>query len=249
MWLFDRIGKRRIPIFNYSGGTEISGGILGNVLVKPIASTGFNTPFPGMDVDVYDPEGKSVRGEVGELVIKQPWVGMANGFWQEPERYEKTYWDRWPDTWVHGDWVEVDEEGFWYIRGRSDDTLNVAGKRLGPAEVESALVGHKAVVEAGTIGVPDPVKGEVPVCFVVITPDYAPDETLKKELAALVADKMGKALRPKTLYFVDDLPKTKNAKVMRRAIRSVFLGEDMGDLSALENPNAVEQIRTLRTLQ
>ena len=131
-WLFETVGGRRVPIYNYSGGTEISGGILGGNLLKPIAPCSFSGPLPGMDVEVYDENGRPVRGEVGELVIRQPWVGMTQGFWKDPERYERTYWDRWPDIWVHGDWVRVDEDGFWYITGRSDDTLKIAGKRLGP---------------------------------------------------------------------------------------------------------------------
>ncbi|BCJ87659.1 AMP-binding protein [Effusibacillus dendaii] len=243
MWLFEKVCGSRIPIINYSGGTEISGGILGNMLVKPIAPITFNSPLPGMDVEVYNESGQPVRNEVGELVIRQPWVGMTNGFWQEPERYEETYWNRWPDTWVHGDWVICDDQGFWTITGRSDDTLNIAGKRVGPAEVESVLVGHPAVVEAGTIGVPDELKGEAAVCFTVLKPDLKPDQALQQELLDLVAEKMGKSLRPKALYFVTDLPKTRNAKIMRRAIRAAYLDKDAGDLSSLENPEAVEAIR------
>lgn len=244
-WLFEKVCRKRIPIFNYSGGTEISGGILGNVLLRPIAPVGFNTPLPGMDAEVYDAAGKPVRQEVGELVIRKPWVGMTNGFWQEPERYEETYWNRWQDTWVHGDWVMRDEEGFWYITGRSDDTLNVAGKRLGPAEMESVLVDHPDVLEAGTIGVPDEIKGEVPVCFVVLKPGKTPSPQLAEELLNLIAERMGKALRPKTIHFVEDLPKTRNAKIMRRAIRAAYLGKDAGDLSSLENPDAVRVIQEL----
>ncbi len=245
LWLFHEVGQGRIPIFNYSGGTEISGGILGNLLVKPIAPTGFNSPLPGMDAEVYDRDGKPVRNEVGELVIRQPWVGMANGFWQEPERYEKTYWNRWPDTWVHGDWVLIDEEDYWYITGRSDDTLNIAGKRLGPAEMESILVDHPAVVEAATIGIPDELKGETAVCFVVTKPDVTPDQELRDSLMNMIAERLGKALKPKTIHFVEDLPKTRNAKVMRRVIRSAYLGTDPGDLSALENPHTVDAIAVL----
>ncbi|WP_018132992.1 AMP-binding protein [Effusibacillus pohliae] len=246
MWLFEKAGNRKIPIINYSGGTEISGGILGNVLLRPISPITFNSPLPGMDVDVYDENGQPVRNAVGELVIKQPWVGMTNGFWQDPERYEKTYWSRWPDTWVHGDWVILDDEGFWTITGRSDDTLNVAGKRLGPAEMESVLVGHEAVLEAGTIGVPDEIKGEAAVCFVVLKPGYQPSPALQAELVDLVGEKMGKALRPKTIHFVKELPKTRNGKILRRAMRAAYLDKEAGDLSSLENPEAVEAIRTVR---
>lgn len=245
LWLFDKVGRGRVPIFNYSGGTEISGGILGNVLVKPIAPITFNAALPGMAAEVYGEDGRPVRGEVGDLVLTQPWVGQTRGFWQDPERYEETYWKRWPDTWVHGDWVILDKQGFWTITGRSDDTLNVAGKRLGPAEVESVLVDHPAVKEAATIGVPDEVKGEVPVCFVVLKPGAEVSEVLARELLEWVAERMGKALRPKAIHFVTDLPKTRNAKIMRRAVRAAYLGMSAGDLSALENPEAVEAIRRL----
>lgn len=244
-WLFRDVGNNRIPIINYSGGTEISGGILGNVLVKPIAPASFNAPLPGMDADVFNAEGQPVRGEVGELVIKQPWVGMTNGFWQEPARYENTYWSRWKGTWVHGDWAVRDENDFWVITGRSDDTLNIAGKRLGPAEMESVLVDHPAVLEAATVGIPDNIKGEVAVCFVVLQPDCQPAQHLGEELVQWVTDRMGKALRPKTVHFVADLPKTRNAKIVRRAIRAAYLGESAGDLTSLDNPQAVEAIRQL----
>ena len=157
-------------MINYSGGTEISGGILAGNMLTPLQPCAFAGPCPGMAADVVDENGRSVRGRVGELVIRAPWPGMTRGFWRDRERYLDTYWSRWPDVWVHGDWVEVDADGLWYIRGRSDDTIKVAGKRLGPAEVESALVAHTAVAEAAAIGVPDPLKGEALVVFVVLKP-------------------------------------------------------------------------------
>ncbi|TVY10963.1 AMP-binding protein [Paenibacillus cremeus] len=246
LWLFQQVGKEQVPIFNYSGGTEISGGILGNVLLKPIAPVGFNTPIPGMYADVLDHEGKPIRGDVGELVLKAPWVGMASGFWQEPERYEAAYWSRWQDIWVHGDWVTVSDDGFWYITGRSDDTLNIAGKRLGPAEMETVLVGHPSVIEAATIGVPDAIKGEAAVCFVVPSIDISASSVAEGLVAQLVewaAQQLGKALKPKAIHFVDALPKTRNGKVMRRVIRAAYLGEAPGDLSALDNPAAIQAIR------
>jgi acetyl-CoA synthetase len=246
LWLFNQVGEGRIPIFNYAGGTEISGGILGNILLKPIAPAGFNGPIPGMDSDAYDACGKPVRNEVGELVIKQPWVGMADGFWEEPERYEKAYWNRWSNTWVHGDWVEIDKEGTWFITGRSDDTLNIAGKRLGPIEIESILVEHPAVIEAGTIGVPDEIKGEDAACFVVIKRKSKDKEQLINELMDMMAKGLGKALKPKSIHIVNELPKTRNAKVLRRVIRSAYLGIDLGDLSALENPQSIEEIKQIR---
>ncbi len=245
-WLFEKVGNSKLPIINYSGGTEIAGGILmGNPLL-PIKPCSFSAPCPGMDVDIFGEDGKPVeRGQVGELVIKQPWIGMARGFWQDAERYHEAYWARFENIWVHGDWAMQDEDGSWYILGRSDDTLKVAGKRVGPAEVESILVSYDGVVEAAVIGVPDEVKGTAMVAFVVRQSDLPIGDELQAELKALVAKEIGKPLAPSEIHFVAALPKTRNAKVMRRVIRSAFLGQDAGDLSSLENPNAVAEISKL----
>lgn len=242
-WLFDVPGKGRCPILNYSGGTEISGGIVGCVTILPQKPCAFSSAVPGMAADVVDPTGQPVRGEVGELVVRQPWVGMTNGFWRDAERYEETYWSHLPDTWVHGDWALIDEDGFWYILGRSDDTIKVAGKRLGPAEVESAAVAHPAVQEAAAVGVPDELKGEKVAVFVILRPGFEPSDALRDEVRDTVAARLGRPLRPDIVRFVDDLPRTRNAKIMRRVIRAKFLGNaDLGDLSALENPAAVDGI-------
>ncbi|OGK97602.1 MAG: AMP-dependent synthetase [Candidatus Rokubacteria bacterium RIFCSPHIGHO2_02_FULL_73_26] len=242
-WLFENAGKARLPIINYTGGTEISGGILGCFPIAPIKPCSFAGPIPGMAADCYGEDGRPVRGQVGELVVTRPWPGMTQGFWKDPKRYEETYWARWPGVWVHGDWTFIDEDGFWYIQGRSDDTLKIAGKRLGPAEVESVLVSHEAVAESAAIGVPHAVKGEAIVCFAVLRPGTAASEPLRAELTALVARKMGKALKPERVLFVRDLPKTRSAKIMRRVIRATYLGREPGDLSSLENPAAVEAVR------
>jgi len=243
LWFFNTVGGGRLPIINYSGGTEVSGGIvMGNVL-RPLKPAAFSAPVPGMAADVVDDAGHSVRGQVGELIVRQPWIGMTRGFWKDPERYIQTYWSRFPNVWVHGDWAAVDEDGLWYILGRSDDTIKVAGKRLGPAEVESVLVGHPAVAEAAAIGIPDPLKGQEVMCFCVLRPGYAPHDDLREELKERVAQHLGKALKPREVKFVRDLPKTRNAKVMRRVIRAAYLNQDPGDLSSLENPTAVEEIK------
>ncbi len=243
MWLFEVAGQRRLPIINYSGGTEIAGGILmGNPLL-PLKPAAFSAPCPGMAADVVDSEGNSVRGQVGELVIRAPWIGMTRGFWQDDQRYLETYWSRFPNVWVHGDWAAIDEDGLWYILGRSDDTIKVAGKRIGPAEVESVLVNHPAVTEAAAIGVPDEIKGSEVVCFCVLAPGFEPGDGLRAELRSKVATEMGKPLQPREVRFVSDLPKTRNAKVMRRIIRSAYLGQEPGDTSSLLNPEAIEQIR------
>jgi len=246
-WLFEKVGDSKLPIINYSGGTEISGGILmGNPLL-PIKPCSFPAPCPGIAADVLDENGKSVEaGRVGELAIRQPWIGMARSFWQERERYLETYWSRFENIWVHGDFAMKDADGHWFILGRSDDTLKVAGKRVGPAEVESLLVGHPLVAEAAVIGVPDELKGTAMIAFCVLTIDRRADfqsAALEEELKNLVAEAQGKPLKPNRVLFVSALPKTRNAKVMRRVIRAAYLGEDAGDLSALENPSAVEEIR------
>jgi acetyl-CoA synthetase len=182
-------------------------------------------------------------GAVGELVIRKPWIGMARGFLNDANRYLETYWSRWPGIWAHGDWAQRDSEGYWYILGRSDDTLKVAGKRVGPSEVESILVGHPAVAEAAVIGAPHDLKGECMIAFVVLAPASDASSGLAEELRGVVADALGKPLRPEAVHFVAALPRTRNNKVMRRVIRAAFLGQDAGDLSALENPGAVESIR------
>ncbi len=246
LWFFKHVGREKAPIINYSGGTEVSGGILGNVVFRPIKPTGFNTAVPGMKAAVLDDSGRPVVGQVGELAVLAPWPGMTKGFWKDPERYLKTYWSRFEGIWVHGDWAMVDEEGHWFILGRSDDTLKIAGKRVGPAEIESAAVAHPAVKEAGAIGVPHEVKGEAVVLFVVPNPGFEPDEKLAEEIKEAVAKALGKPLKPERVHFVPDLPKTRNAKVMRRLIKAAYLGENTGDTSALENPEALKAIAALR---
>ncbi len=243
LWLFNDVGQKRLPIINYSGGTEIAGGILMGNWLTPLKPASFAGPIPGMAADVIDADGNSVRGQVGELVIRQPWIGMTRGFWKDSERYMQTYWSRIPNVWVHGDWAAVDDDGLWYILGRSDDVIKVAGKRLGPAEVESALVKSGVVLESAAIGVPDDIKGEAVVCFAMLKPDTQPSDELRNELRAIVADELGKPLTPKAIFFVADLPRTRNAKIMRRVIRAVYLGRDPGDVSSLENPAAVDEIK------
>jgi len=251
-WYLTHVGGGRLPIINYSGGTEIGGGIVGCFPTMPLVPNSFHGPTPGVVSDVYGADGKPMRGEVGELVVLEPWPGMTQSFWggdvshRDDERYLATYWSRWPDTWVHGDWCEVLHEGdrdFWFIRGRSDDTINVAGKRVGPAEFESALVSNRAVKEAVAIAVPDEVKGDVVVCLVVLKDRAAESDALRGELMTMIDHTLGKALRPKAIKFVDDVPKTRNMKVMRRVARARYLKlADLGDLSALENPRALEAI-------
>ncbi len=244
-WFFDVVGNGRLPIINYSGGTEVSGGLVGGNVITPLKPAAFAGPPPGIAADVVDDRGQPVRNQVGELVVTQPWIGMTRGFWNDEERYLQTYWSRFPNVWVHGDWAAIDDDGLWYILGRSDDTIKIAGKRLGPAEVESVLVDDPGVLEAAAIGVPDELKGQALVCFCVLRPGHDATTALVDRLKTLVATRLGKPLKPEAILFVRDLPKTRNAKVMRRVIRSAYLGEAPGDLSSLENPQAVEEIRGL----
>jgi acetyl-CoA synthetase len=243
MWLFEKVGGGKIPIINYSGGTEISGGIVMGNPILPLKPCAFSAPCPGMAADVVDESGNSVRNAVGELVVKAPWIGMTRGFWKDRQRYLDTYWSRWENIWVHGDFAAIDDDSLWYILGRSDDTIKIAGKRLGPAEVESILVRHESIVEAAAIGVPHEVKGSELILFAVTAPGVERSDVLRRELQEMVVAEMGKPLAPKAILFVSDLPKTRNAKVMRRMIRAAYLGLELGDTSSLVNPAAVEEIR------
>ena len=240
-WLDEHVcGKGRIPIVNISGGTEVGACFLAVSPMEPTKPVSVGFAALGLDMDVFDPDGRSLRGEVGELVCKRPWPGMTRGIWRDPERYLATYWSRFPGVWTHGDWASIDEDGYWFLHGRSDDTLNIAGKRIGPAELESAALHCAAVAEAAAVGVPHEVKGEVPWLFCVLKPGCAASPG---DVSTAVAAELGKAFAPARVVFVSSLPKTRTAKVVRRAIRATVLGIAPGDLSTLENPEALEGIR------
>ena len=243
-WLFERVGGGRCPIINCSGGTEVGACFLSPTPATPIKECSVGGPALGMAMDVVDDEGESLvgTGEVGELVCRRPFPGMTRGFWRDPERFVETYWSRFPGVWTHGDWASVDADGYWFLHGRSDDTLNIAGKRIGPAELESAAVAHAAVSEAAAVGVPHEVKGEVAWVFCVLRPDREPSDELATAVRATVADALGKAFAPDRIVFVEALPKTRSAKIVRRAVRATALGEDPGDLSSVENPDALAAI-------
>lgn len=242
-WLFSTVLNEEKPILNYSGGTEISGGILCGNFFKPLKPGAFSGPVPGMDADVVDAEGSPVRGEVGELVIRKPWIGMTRSFHEDDERYLDSYWRRFDGLWAHGDFAAIDADDLWYILGRSDDTIKVAGKRLGPAEVEALMNAHEAVSESAAIGVPHEVKGEELVVYAVLQEGQEASEDLRQALMTAITDALGKPLRPREIRFTQALPKTRNAKVMRRVIRATYLGKDLGDVSSLEDPATVEAIR------
>jgi len=242
-WCLEHVGGGRAPIINLSGGTEVGACFLSPLPITPLKPCALVGPALGMDVDVFDAAGRPVRGAVGELVCKKPWPGMTRGVWKDPQRYLDTYWGRWENVWVHGDWASIDEDGYWFLHGRSDDTVNIAGKRVGPAEFESALLEHPAVSEAAAVGVPHELKGEAVWCFVVLKPGYDPIDSLRQALFDKVVEMMGKAFKPQKIQFVSELPKTRSAKIVRRAVRAASLGQDLGDLSSLENPQALQAIR------
>ncbi|GAB88130.1 AMP-binding protein [Gordonia rhizosphera] len=241
-WLAADVFGGRVPVINFSGGTEVGGSFLAPYPVEPIPSCSLGGPSLGMDVDVVDDDGAPLRGSIGELVCRQPWPAMTRGVWRDRERYLESYWSTFPGMWCHGDYALIDDDGRWYILGRSDDVMNVAGKRLAPAEVESVLTTHPAVAEAAAVGVPDPKKGETVWAFWVPRKD-ADTEGVSDELRRLVAAGVGKPFAPAQVWIVDALPKTRSAKILRRAVRAAAIGTDVGDLSSAENPEAVDAIR------
>lgn len=245
MWFFNKVGGGRCPVMNISGGTELCGCLLQPYPVAPLAPCSLGGPALGSDADVFNDAGEPVRGEIGHLVCRQPTPSMTKGFLKDDARYLETYFSRWPEVWYHGDWAKADEDGQWYLYGRSDDTINVAGKRVGPAEVEAALIRHPAVVEAAVIGAPHPIKGECLCCFVVLGADAKPADALREALKEEAVKYLGKSLRPDEVKFVRALPKTRSAKIVRGAIRKIHLGEDPEriDVSSIEAPEFLHAIR------
>jgi acetyl-CoA synthetase len=242
-WYFENVGGKRCPVMNISGGTEIVGCHLSPTPLTPLKPISLGTAGLGMDVDVFDEDGKPApAGTVGHLVCKQPAPSMTRSFLGDDARYLETYFSRFPGVWYHGDWAMHDADGQWFLFGRSDDTIKVAGKRVGPAEVEGVLTAHAAVSEAATIGVPDDLKGQALVCFVVLKSGRS---ATPEELIAHVAKQMGKPLAPKVIHPVDALPKTRSGKIVRGSIRKAYLGEKTGDLSSVDNPQALDAIRDL----
>ena len=240
LWYFENVGHGRCPIINISGGTEFVGSFLSVLPIQPLKACSLGGPAPGMATEVVDDAGNPVRGKKGYLVCMKPAPSMTRGVWGDPDRYIETYWSRWPGWWNHGDWASVDEDGCWYVHGRADESMNVAGRKVGPAEVEEALIEHPAVSEAAVIGVPDELKGEAIVAFVVTKPGFASGAALEQELAKHLIDALGPTFKPQAVRTVRELPKTQSGKIVRRLLRQKYLGETLGDLSTVENPQALE---------
>lgn len=236
-WLFDAVGDARRPIINYSGGTETGGGILVGYPFLPMAAAAFNGPLPGMDVAVLDEAGEPVIDAVGELTVRNTWPGMTHAFWHDRERYLDTYWRRWSGVWLHGDLASAGADGVWRVHGRSDDTIKVSGRRVGPAEIEAALLRDPRLTEAAVIGVPDAARGQRVVAFAVLADPAADADDVRRT----AEHNVGRAFAP-TLHLVASLPKTKNGKVMRRLIRARHLGQPEGDLTALDPNTPIDDI-------
>ncbi len=244
-WVMDHVLKGRGPLMNNIGGTEM-GGILATNILYPIKPTSFFGPIPGTGADIAAEDGSSApAGEVGELVMRDACIGTTRGLWRDDALYHASYWSRFPGVWTHGDWTSRDADGFWYVHGRSDDTIKLAGKRTGPAEIEALLLATGKVKDAAAVAVPDPVKGSAVVCVVAPAHGAPAEAELAPLLSQAVTQGLGAPFKPKTVLFVSDLPRTRNLKVMRRVIRAVLTGASPGDLSALVNPETVDELRKL----
>ena len=244
LWYFKNVCDEKKPIINMSGGTEVGGSIAIGTIIHPEKPSSFAGPCPGVNADIVDDQGNSLpAGEVGELVLRGPSIGLTQSLWQNDERYIDAYWSTLPDTWVHGDWVTKDDDGNWYILGRSDDTIKVSGKRTGPSEIENILMETGLIAESAVIGMPDEVKGSTIACVCVPKPGIAEDNELTQKLSAAIVDGMGKSYRPKTILYVSDLPRTRTMKIMRRVVKAVLTGGNAGDLSSLVNPEAVDELK------
>jgi acetyl-CoA synthetase len=248
MWFYENVGDGEAPIINISGGTEIMGCFLMPMPINDLKPCTLGGPGLGMDIDVVDESGESITDthERGFLVARDSCPSTSKSLWGGDERYLEEYWSTWEDLWDHGDWAQVDEDGFWFLHGRADDALNVAGRKVGPAEVEGALIEHEAVNQAAAVGAPDDTKGTAVVAYVVLGEGYEETDDLREELRAQVGEELGKPFMPREVLYVDEFPKTQSGKIIRRAIASVYRGEELGDMSSIENPDALDEIEDAR---
>ena len=242
-WLFENVGNKKIPIMNLSGGTEIGGAMLSVFPGMKLKPSTVGIPCPGINLDVYNEKGHSVREENGYLVIKSPWPAMTHGLLNDNQRYLQTYWSRFENIWFHGDYVFVDNDGLWYMKGRADDVINVSGHRMSTAEIEHTVISHEKISDAATISIPDDITGEAIILFVVREGNG--EEELSLEISEFISKKIGKLAKPKLVYVLSDLPKTRTGKIMRRLLKAKLLGLELGDLSSLENPQVLEEISEL----
>jgi acetyl-CoA synthetase len=248
LWFFEEVGGGSTPIINISGGTEIMGCFLMPMPIQSLKPCTLGGPGLGMDVDIVDHEGGSVveSHDRGYLVARDSCPSMTKSLWSGDERYLEEYWSTWPNLWDHGDWAQKDEEGFWFLHGRADDALNVAGRKVGPAEVEGAAMEHADVNQAAAVGVPDDTTGTAVVCYVVVEDGVTESDTLRATVRETVGEELGKPFRPREVLFVDAFPKTQSGKIIRRAIESVYRGEALGDMSSIEDPGVLDEIEAAR---
>ena len=244
-WLFEKIGDKKIPIMNLSGGTEIGGAMLSVFPGMKLKPSTVGIPVPGMDLDVFDDDGNSVREKNGYLVIKSPWPAMTRSLLNDDQRYLETYWSRFSKVWFHGDYVYVDEDNLWYMHGRTDDVINVSGHRMSTAEIEHTLISHDNISDAASIAIPDSITGEAIVVFFVERNDTQEERISSDEITEIISEKIGKIAKPKHVFRLSDLPKTRTGKIMRRVLKSKLLGTDLGDISSIENPKVLDEINKL----
>ncbi|MDH3341017.1 MAG: AMP-binding protein [Nitrosopumilus sp.] len=242
-WLYEKVGNKKIPIMNLSGGTEIGGAMLSVFPGMKLKPSTVGIPVPGMNLDVIDDDKKSIRGKNGYLVIKSPWPAMTRGLLNDDKRYLETYWSQFENIWFHGDYVYVDKDNLWYMRGRTDDVINVSGHRMSTAEIEHAVISNKKISDAASIAIPDDLTGDAIVIFFVS--DDKSKTISKNEIIDYVSEKIGKVAKPKFVFQLSDLPKTRTGKIMRRLLKSKLLGHELGDLSSLENPLVLDEILKL----
>ncbi|MGB9987949.1 AMP-binding protein [Salarchaeum japonicum] len=247
-WFHEHVGGGDAPIINISGGTEVFGCFLSPLPTEPLKPCTLGGPGLGMDVDIVNSQGESVAdtGERGFLVARASCPSMTKSLWSGDDRYLEEYWSSFEDLWDHGDWAQKDDDGFWFLHGRADDALNIAGRKVGPAEVEGALIDHDAVTQAAAVGVPDDTTGEAVVAYVILADGYKPSDALREELREQVGAELGKPFKPREILFVDEFPKTQSGKIIRRAIEGAYTGEDIGDLSSIENPDALAKLKEAR---
>jgi len=239
-WLFEKVGNKKIPIMNLSGGTEIGGAMLSVFPGMKLKPSTVGIPVPGMDLDIVDEDGNQIRGNNGYLIIKQPWPAMTRGLLNDDERYLETYWSKFENIWFHGDYVLADVDNLWYMKGRADDVINVSGHRMSTSEIEHTVISHNKISDAASISIPDELTGEAIVVFFV--PENKNEVNLEADIVEHINKKIGKIAKPKLIFQLSDLPKTRTGKIMRRLLKAKLTGNPLGDLSSLENPDILKEI-------
>ncbi|MFA5572867.1 MAG: acetate--CoA ligase [Crenarchaeota archaeon] len=247
-WYYRVIGKEKLPIVDTWWQTETGGFMISptaGIEMTPLKPGSATLPMPGVNADILDEKGQSLpNGQKGWLVVKSPWPGMLMTLWKDPDRFKFTYFGRWPGIYITGDYAIRDQDGFFWLLGRADEVLKVAGHRIGTVELESSLVAHPAVAEAAVMGKEDTVKGEVPVAFVTLRTGFAPSEQLTIELTKHIRTTIGPIATPDAIIVVNKLPKTRSGKIMRRLLKAVLTGAPLGDTSTIEDEGSIEDIKT-----